>query len=246
MNKTLTAVALSVLFGLTACQEESVKQSTVETIKLDTEDNKNSYALGVSVGGFLKKQLDSHNEVGVPLIQDLVVKGIMDGLGDAPELSEQETQEQINKLQTAYRTKTAAIQAAKSEQNKTASATYLQENKAREGVVVTASGLQYEVLTMGDGSKPSATDTVKVHYHGTLISGEVFDSSVDRGEPAVFPLNRVISGWTEGLQLMPVGSKFRFHIPSELAYGERSTGKITPNSTLIFDVELLGIEGEAK
>lgn len=119
---------------------------------------------------------------------------------------------------------------------------FLEANKLKEGVQVTESGLQYEVLTMGKGPKPEATDRVKVHYHGTLIDGTVFDSSVERGEPASFGLNQVISGWTEGLQLMPVGSKFRFYIPQELGYGSRATGKIPPYSTLIFDVELLEIE----
>ena len=118
---------------------------------------------------------------------------------------------------------------------------FLAANKLKEGVQVTESGLQYEVLTMGRGPKPQATDRVKVHYHGTLIDGSVFDSSVERGEPAEFGLNQVIKGWTEGLQLMPVGSKFRFYIPQELGYGERATGSIPPYSTLIFDVELLEI-----
>jgi FKBP-type peptidyl-prolyl cis-trans isomerase len=118
---------------------------------------------------------------------------------------------------------------------------FLAANQLKEGVQVTESGLQYEVLTMGSGPKPQATDRVKVHYHGTLIDGTVFDSSVERGEPAEFGLNQVIKGWTEGLQLMPVGSKFRFYIPQELGYGERATGSIPPYSTLIFDVELLEI-----
>ncbi len=118
---------------------------------------------------------------------------------------------------------------------------FLAANQLKEGVQVTESGLQYEVLTMGRGPKPQATDRVKVHYHGTLIDGTVFDSSVERGEPAEFGLNQVIKGWTEGLQLMPVGSKFRFYIPQELGYGERATGSIPPYSTLIFDVELLEI-----
>ncbi|MDJ0652862.1 MAG: FKBP-type peptidyl-prolyl cis-trans isomerase [Xanthomonadales bacterium] len=119
---------------------------------------------------------------------------------------------------------------------------YLEDNKARDGVTVTESGLQYEVVEMAEGPRPVATDTVKVHYRGTLIDGTEFDSSYSRGQPAVFPLNRVISGWTEGLQLMPVGSKFRFVIPSDLAYGGRNQGNIGPNSTLVFDVELLSIE----
>ena len=119
---------------------------------------------------------------------------------------------------------------------------FLAENALKEGVKVTDSGLQYEVLKMGRGKKPVATDRVKVHYHGTLIDGTVFDSSVDRGEPIVFGLNQVIKGWTEGVQLMPVGSKFRFYIPQELGYGSQAAGSIPPYSTLIFEVELLGIE----
>jgi peptidylprolyl isomerase len=120
---------------------------------------------------------------------------------------------------------------------------FLLENKDKENVIQTASGLQYEVLQKGDGdTHPTASSTVKVHYHGTLLDGSVFDSSVDRGEPISFPLNRVIKGWTEGVQLMVVGDKFRFFIPSELAYGNQSAGAIKPGSTLIFEVELLAIE----
>jgi FKBP-type peptidyl-prolyl cis-trans isomerase FklB len=126
--------------------------------------------------------------------------------------------------------------------NLKAGESFLEENKKREEVHTTASGLQYEILTQGTGPKPKATDKVKCHYHGTLIDGTVFDSSVQRGQPATFPLNMVIKGWTEALQLMPVGSKYRLFLHPSLAYGERQTGAVIgPNSTLIFDVELLGI-----
>lgn len=119
---------------------------------------------------------------------------------------------------------------------------FMTENAEKEGVITLESGLQYEVLLMGEGAKPTTAQTVTCHYHGTTIKGEVFDSSVLRGKPASFPLNRVIKGWTEGLQFMPVGSKFRFTIPPHLAYGEQQVSKeIGPNSTLIFEVELLGI-----
>lgn len=119
---------------------------------------------------------------------------------------------------------------------------FLEQNKQRPEVTALESGLQYEVITMGDGQKPSATQTVTCHYHGTMIDGRVFDSSVQRGQPASFPLNRVISGWTEALQLMPVGSKWKLYLPPHLAYGEQQAGPmIGPNSTLIFEVELLGI-----
>lgn len=126
--------------------------------------------------------------------------------------------------------------------NKAAGESFLEANKALDGVQVTESGLQYKVVKMGKGAKPSATDKVKVHYHGTLIDGTVFDSSIDRGEPITFALNQVIPGWTEGVQLMPVGSKFTFYIPYELAYGDRETGTIKPYSALIFEVELISIE----
>ena len=129
-----------------------------------------------------------------------------------------------------------------SSDNLQAGKNYLAENALREGVVALPSGIQYEVITMGDGPHPSAKDTVRCHYHGTTIEGKVFDSSVQRGQPASFPLNRVIAGWTEALQLMPVGSKWRLFIPPNLAYGDRRVSpEIGPNSTLIFEVELLGI-----
>ncbi|MEC4727342.1 FKBP-type peptidyl-prolyl cis-trans isomerase [Shewanella sp. D64] len=130
-----------------------------------------------------------------------------------------------------------------SQENIEVGAKFLAENVDNEGVIETLSGLQYKVLTKGDGTvHPTASDTVTVHYHGTLIDGTVFDSSVERGEPIAFPLNRVIKGWTEGVQLMTVGDKVRFYIPSTLAYGNRSTGKIVGGSVLIFDVELISID----
>lgn len=120
---------------------------------------------------------------------------------------------------------------------------FLEQNKTKENIVALESGLQYEVLKEGDGAQPTASQSVTCHYHGTLLNGNIFDSSVQRGQPATFPLNRVITGWTEGVQLMKVGSKFRFFIPPHLAYGDRQVGSdIGPNSTLIFEVELLGIQ----
>jgi FKBP-type peptidyl-prolyl cis-trans isomerase FkpA len=119
---------------------------------------------------------------------------------------------------------------------------FLLENRTKEGVQLTDSGLQYQVVVMGDGAKPAATDTVTVHYRGTLLNGEEFDSSYSRNEPTTFQLNQVIPGWTEGVQLMPLGSKFKFFIPPDLAYGPNGGGPIGPNATLIFEVELLGIE----
>lgn len=134
------------------------------------------------------------------------------------------------------------MKSEKAAANLTAGEDFLEQNKKKESVITTPSGLQYEVLTEGSGAKPKATDKVKCHYHGTLIDGTIFDSSVQRGQPATFPLNMVIKGWTEALQLMSVGSKYRLFLHPSLAYGNRQTGSVIgPNSTLIFDVELLGI-----
>jgi FKBP-type peptidyl-prolyl cis-trans isomerase FkpA len=136
-----------------------------------------------------------------------------------------------------------ALQPLMSQTAKEKGEAFLRENATKEGITATPSGLQYEVLTPAEGPLPKATDTVRVHYRGTLLNGDEFDSSYKRGEPISFPLNRVIPGWTEGLQLMPVGSKYRLFIPSDLAYGPRGAGGlIGPNETLIFEVELLGIE----
>ena len=130
---------------------------------------------------------------------------------------------------------------AEGQENLAAGEAFLAENGAREGVTTTESGLQYEIIVAGDGEKPTVDDTVTTHYHGTLINGEVFDSSVDRGQPASFPVSGVISGWTEALQLMPVGSKWRLFVPANLAYGPQARGSIPANATLIFEVELLEI-----
>ena len=149
------------------------------------------------------------------------------------------TEEQANELVRKFFESAGEREAQKALEEGNA---FLEKNKAREGVTTTASGLQYEVITAGTGAMPVATDQVRVHYHGTLIDGKVFDSSVDRGEPVVFGVNQVIPGWTEALQLMPVGSKWKIYLPSAIAYGERGAGgDIGPNSVLIFEVELLEI-----
>ncbi|MCY7295646.1 FKBP-type peptidyl-prolyl cis-trans isomerase [Alteromonas sp. a30] len=241
MNKTLSVLALSVVFGLTACQQQKTEDKSVP-VKLETQEQKNAYALGANIGNFIDQQATTYADVGIELDRDLLIKGVIEGAEGKSQLTEEEVQQTLHDLQVAFREGQNKKRDAEAEKNKVEGAKYLEENMKREGVVVTDSGLQYEVLVEGDGEKPAETDTVKVHYHGTLIDGTVFDSSVERGQPATFPLNRVITGWTEGVQLMPVGSKYRFHIPSDLAYGDRLAGKITPFSTLIFEVELLSIE----
>jgi FKBP-type peptidyl-prolyl cis-trans isomerase FkpA len=179
--------------------------------------------------------------MGLSLDSALILRGVQDAIADKTALTEEEVQTMMTALEEQFREKQAAVVEAEAAQAIAAGKTYLEENAKKEGVKVTESGLQYEVLQAAEGAKPAATDTVKVHYVGTLTDGTKFDSSLDRGEPAQFPLNRVIPGWTEGVQLMNVGSKFKFTIPAELAYGERDMGVIKPNSVLVFEVELLEI-----
>ena len=206
----------------------------------NTEDNA-LYLSAIEISKNMYRQLSQSkylfNDSTIELKLDLIRKGIIEGLQQSNKAAMTST-EAINYLNTIMEAKAA-------ERNKPLAAkgeAFLAENAKREGVFVTESGLQYEVVTMGEGEKPTAESTVKVHYHGTLIDGTVFDSSVQRGEPIEFPLNGVIKGWTEGLQLMPVGSKFILYIPYQLAYGERGAGQhIGPCEALIFEVELLEI-----
>ena len=197
-----------------------------------------SYALGLNIG----QQLNQMGLSGVLNIEQFAA-AIKDTLeGNDLQLPVAEAQQVLNKFFTELEAKQRAAAAEAGKAARSEGEKFLAENAKREGITVTGSGLQYEVIKMGKGRKPSATDHVKVHYHGTLIDGTVFDSSVERGEPITFGLNQVIAGWTEGLQLMPVGSKFKLYIPQELGYGSRNAGSIPPYSTLIFEVELLGIE----
>ena len=223
MKRTLHAVATAALLAGTM---PAMAQETA----LETPESKVSYALGMMIGERVIKQ---YGEVDY----DLLVQAMKaQAAGDATDLSMEEAQMVLQEQQQA-----AAAEAAAEAQQ--AGASFLEENKAREGVMVTDSGLQYEVLSEGEGPKPTADDTVSVHYVGTLMDGTEFDSSIARGEPASFPLKGVIPGWTEGLQLMNVGSKYRFVIPSDLAYGERGAGQaIGPGETLVFEVELLEIK----
>ena len=192
--------------------------------------DKVSYALGLSIG-------NNFQSSGIKQLQVAdFVKGLEDVLGEKqPAISYEEAKQVINDY-------FMRLQQERLENNKQAGAEFLEINRHKAGVVELPSGLQYEILKQGTGAKPSANDKVKCHYHGTLINGTVFDSSVQRGEPATFGVSQVIPGWVEALQLMPVGSKWRLFIPSNLAYGEHGAGDvIEPNSTLIFDVELLDI-----
>lgn len=192
--------------------------------------DKISYALGLSIGN------NFHNSGIKELVIEDFIKGLNDVLAENnPEIRYDEAKQIIND----YFTK---LQAEKLTLNKKAGEEFLRINKEKAGITELPSGLQYQVLKQGAGSKPAASNQVKCHYHGTLINGTVFDSSVQRGEPATFGVSQVIPGWVEALQLMEVGAKWRLFIPSDLAYGERGAGEsIEPNSTLIFEVELLEI-----
>lgn len=237
----LSFVAASVL-ALAACNNgEAKKEEVVAEVKLETELQKQSYGLGASIGDFLKQDLESKTEVGFDLDKALIVKGLQESLEGNSKLTEEEIKELLTKLNQDVAEKQQAAAQEKAESTKAEGAAFLAENTKKEGVITTESGLQYEVIAAGEGKKPLATDTVEVHYKGTLINGTEFDSSYTRGEPITFPLNRVIQGWTEGVQLMAEGAKYKFYIPSNLAYGERELGKIPANSTLIFEVELLKV-----
>jgi FKBP-type peptidyl-prolyl cis-trans isomerase FklB len=201
--------------------------------KYSTIELQGSYGIGYQMG----QQLASNPFEGLDL--DAVVVGVQDAF------NKQSSKVSDNDLREAFNTIHERMQASKADQHKDAieeGVSFLTDNAKREEVTVTASGLQYEILTAGNGPAPTAESTVRTHYHGTLINGSVFDSSYDRGEPAEFPVGGVIKGWTEALQMMPVGSKWRLYVPHNLAYGEQGAGgAIGPFSTLVFDVELLDI-----
>ncbi|MBI3879805.1 MAG: FKBP-type peptidyl-prolyl cis-trans isomerase [Verrucomicrobia bacterium] len=209
--------------------------------KPDLKDPKTraGYAIGLDIGSNFKK-----NEVDVD--GKALAAGIVDALAGKPAMNEEEMKAALAAFRQEMMTKMMAKQQASGDVNLKAGEAFLAANAKKDGVKTTASGLQYKVMKAGNGKgkAPKATDTMKVHYHGTLIDGTVFDSSVDRKEPIEFPLNGVIPGWTEGVQLMKEGDKFQFFIPAKLAYGERGAGeKIGPNAALVFEVELLNVIG---
>jgi FKBP-type peptidyl-prolyl cis-trans isomerase len=232
-NSIIYVFVVALIVAANSCQ-----QGGPASVKLETSADSVSYAIGVLVGANNKQQLETAPGSSEMNIEAMAAAFRLASLGEEVEIAEEDANAIVQNFfrQAADREAQANLE----EGNK-----FLEENKAREGVTTTESGLQYEVLTEGTGEKPTATDKVRVHYHGTLIDGTVFDSSVDRGEPAVFGVNQVIPGWTEALQLMPVGSKWKVFIPSNLAYGPRGAGAdIGPNAALVFEVELLEIVKE--
>ena len=211
-----------------------------ENSVLKTQRDKVSYGIGMEIGNSLKSQ-------SIDIDPDILARGVKDILsGKEPLITDQEFRETMTNFKNEMMAKQIERMKEIAEKNKKEGEAFLDENKKKEGVVTLPSGLQYKVIKDGAGEKPKPTDTVTVHYRGTLINGTEFDSSESHGQPATFKVNGVIPGWTEVLQLMKAGSKWQLFIPSALAYGDRGVGReIGPNSTLIFDIELLSIEGSA-
>lgn len=219
------------------------KPRTQPVLTLKTQKDKVSYALGANLG------MNLHNQ-SVDVDTAIVLRGLKDALaGGKLLLTDDEAKAALTQLQTDLRNKQMEKMKEAADLNKKAGTYFLEANKAKEGVVTLPSGLQYKILTEGTGPKPTATDTVSCNYRGTLLDGIEFDSSYKRGQPASFPVTGVIKGWTEALQLMPVGSKWQLFIPSDLAYGDRGADPrsgIGPGATLVFEVELLSIQDKAK
>ena len=203
---------------------------------LKDQKDKVSYSIGLNIGSNLGRQ-------NVEINAEALTAGVKDAIAGKPQL----TQDQIKEVMAAFEKDMQQKQKVAGEKSAAEGAKFLEENKKKEGVKTTASGLQYKVIKEGTGAQPKATDTVTVNYRGTLIGGKEFDSSYKRGQPATFPLNGVIKGWTEGLQLMKTGSKYQLFVPPDLAYGDRTVGPdLSPNSTLIFEVELLEVKPPAQ
>ena len=235
MKKIYLSTLAIALVGITmaGCNEEK----KAEAPALTTQEQKVGYAIGAQIGAQLAMTKDD-------IDSNALVAGLTDAMnGTALKLTDQQMQEAKMAFQKKVQEKAQKEMTKLAETNKAEGEKFLAENKTKEGVVTRPSGLQYKVIQAGTGATPTATDTVVTHYTGTLINGQVFDSSLQRGEPATFPVNGVIAGWTEALQHMKVGAKWQLFIPAELAYGERGAGQmIAPNSTLIFDIELLEIK----
>ncbi len=236
MKRTLSLLSALLMTASAACAQEP---GEAQVVKPETLEDRASYSIGLSLAKNLKAQ-------GVEVDVDYLIRGLRDGLGEGETLlSDDEMRATLQEFQQSLAARQQQQQAALAEKNQKEGQAFMASNKERAGVVSLDNGLQYEVLQAADGPNPKVTDQVRVHYRGTLIDGTPFDSSYDRGEPAVFPLNGVIKGWTEALQRMPVGSKWKLYIPPELAYGARGAGPVIgPNATLVFEVELLGIESQ--
>ena len=234
---TRTRILLAALVALAVVGVVALQLRAQPAPTLDTQQKKVSYAIGLNLGKTLKAQ-----EVAADY--DSLTRGVKDGLAGTSLLDDKQLEETMATFQKEMQAKMQTKMTEEGQKNQDAGKAFLAETEKKPGVQKTASGLLYEIVTAGDGPKPASTDTVKVHYRGTLIDGKEFDSSYKRNQPAVFPVNSVITGWHEALQLMPVGSKWKLYIPSDLAYGPQGAagGAIPPNAVLLFDVELLSIE----
>jgi FKBP-type peptidyl-prolyl cis-trans isomerase FklB len=235
MKSSLALLAVVALLTTSTVIAQDTQAKAAPTFANNTD--KVSYAIGVDIAGNFKKQ-------GIDINPEQFAKGLADAwAGSKVLLTDEEVKATLTAFQNELKTKMQEKAKAAGEKNKADGATFLAANKVKAGVMTTASGLQYKVVKEGAGAKPTPEDTVSVNYKGTLIDGTEFDSSYKRNQPATFTVKGVIPGWTEALQLMTVGSTYQLFIPAELAYGERGAGNtIGPNSTLIFDVELLSIE----
>lgn len=236
----IISLIASLSISLNVFAQKSGKKQDNEPAKpafeLKTKLDSISYIIGTDIAFTLKNN-------GMDLNAETFNKGFTDAWNGHDTIFTREQAEAIMmKYGSEMQAKREEENAARYSENMETGKKFLEENKSAEGVVTTESGLQYQILELGDGDKPLASNKVTVHYKGTLLNGTVFDSSYDRGKPATFELSRLIPGWTEGIQLMPMGSKFKFFIPSELGYGSREAGIIPPHSVLIFEVELLDIE----
>lgn len=236
----MMGVAVAAALMTAGCNKEpTTEAAATKEVALDDIESQVTYIVGYNMA----KQAQAN---GVTFKQDVMASAIQDVLdGKDPRIAQEEQQKIMMSFQEQQQQKRQAEESKAAEENLAKSKSFLEENAKKEGVVTTESGLQYKVVTAGEegAPKPAETDTVKVHYHGTLPDGTVFDSSVERGEPVSFPVNGVIKGWVEALQLMKVGDKFELYIPSELAYGAGGTGgKIGPNQALVFEVELLEVQ----
>ena len=226
----LTLLCVTVVYAQKNKKEKKSK-SKVEVVAPKSLTEITSYALGVNIADGLKQNSE---QLGITVDWEWIVRGLREAADGKSQFDSAKMSEAFAKLDSLVK-ENRDIKARKQKE-------FLEENKKKAGVITTPSGLQYEVITLGTGAKPTLESNVEVNYEGKTIDGKVFDSSYERGTTTSFKLSNVISGWQEGLQLMPVGSKFRFYIPSELAYGERGAGNdIEPNATLIFEVELLNI-----
>ncbi len=232
-------VSVLLMVGFSCSKDSNSDNGAAEKngkITLETPRQKTSYAIGYQMGLGLKNVIQ---DVDI----DIIFKGIQDSAVNSKEqLTKEEMQKILQEFTQTMNQRMMEKRRIDGEKNKTEGETFLKANASKPGVKVTASGLQYMVIIEGTGLKPTKTDRIKVHYRGTLLDGTEFDNSYNRGQPAVFPLEGFIPGWIEGVLLMKVGSKYKFFLPSGLAYGDRGAGAIGPNAVIVFEVELLGIE----